>query len=387
MGNSHLRFSGRIALRGTCSIPRSNWCAWPSTWWVVAGNPQPDSVDCADPGQMLKPQKRMIVATVDEKHVRRFPRKPKSPLNPHVYIGCAVFRRCRSELEVNRELQLARMNMARECLGLLGASDLRVLPFMVRAQLGARTISALAASVIAVRTSGVTRYAPGGFRQCPDLTREAGAVRKVGLVVVGAPVEDIQAHVGAPEHRRQAKGAASVLHEFPGLAREVGAVRKVGLVVVWAPIEDVQAHAGATELRRQAKGAVGVLRESPELARDILIQHQMCQVILRTIIEDVELPLDPAELRAQLVVEVLIDRLGRRLRNVQRDEGQRKYEQGTHSSGVHRMFLLEFRIAGGTCAKQYNRGEAVGKEIILLRMMQSFALQVIAAKNYSSWSG
>jgi len=45
------------------------------------------------------------------------------------------------------------------------------------------------------------------------------------------------------------------------------AIDEVWLVVVWAAVENVQAHAGAAEQRRQAKRTVAVPHESPVLER------------------------------------------------------------------------------------------------------------------------
>ena len=70
--------------------------------------------------------------------------------------------------------------------------------------------------------------------------------------------------------RQSSRCGRTGLRQYPELTRDVGAVRQVGLVVVWSPAEDIQAHAGATEQRRQAKGAVGVLHESPRLAGDVI---------------------------------------------------------------------------------------------------------------------
>src|SRR5262249_2662438 len=56
---------------------------------------------------------------------------------------------------------------------------------------------------------------------------------------------------------------------------------------------------------------VAVPHESPELARDILIRLQPRQVVLRSAVEHIKFHSVATKLSAQLVVEALVDRLGR----------------------------------------------------------------------------
>jgi hypothetical protein len=81
------------------------------------------------------------------------------------------------------------------------------------------------------------------FRQCPELTRELGAIDEVWLVVVWATVENVQTLAGAAKLRRQPDAVAVLrYHDVPELAREVAAIYEMRLVVVGAAVENVQAH-------------------------------------------------------------------------------------------------------------------------------------------------
>ena len=89
-----------------------------------------------------------------------------------------------------------------------------------------------------------------GPSQHPELTGKVAAFGEVRLVVVWAPIENVQAHAWAAKNRGQADGISTLsYHNIPELPREVGTIDKVRLVVVWAPIENVQAHISTTKLR------------------------------------------------------------------------------------------------------------------------------------------
>jgi hypothetical protein len=80
------------------------------------------------------------------------------------------------------------------------------------------------------------------FRQCPELTRELGAIDEVWLVVVWATVENVQTLAGAAKLRRQPDAVAVLRYnDVPELAREVAAIYEMWPVVVGAAVENVQA--------------------------------------------------------------------------------------------------------------------------------------------------
>jgi len=94
-------------------------------------------------------------------------------------------------------------------------------------------------------------YALIGFRYCPELTREVGAIGEVRLIVIRASVEDVQAHPGTAKRRGQADHVRILRQQdIPELTREVGTIGEVWLIVVWASVEDVQAHPGTAKQRR-----------------------------------------------------------------------------------------------------------------------------------------
>src|SRR5438105_3719543 len=102
MGSSHLRFPGRMAFRGACSMPRNSGPAWLNTWCVVADALHPLATDCASPEGTPKHNKSTITGPIG----RRNRRELLAPEDKRSFTTFAWMRSpknlARSEQESNR---------------------------------------------------------------------------------------------------------------------------------------------------------------------------------------------------------------------------------------------------------------------------------------------